>query len=228
MHSKLPLREVSFLDLKGLVHMMILMIMKRNDMMLMSVQPTLYFKDYPKISTSSSITTLKQKQYGTMSKCFWQVLSSPKKIGNLSCMMNLSGSRCFQDRFFIAVKLNKGLKETNHEQLYAYLKQHEKHAAQDRLIIERITPSTNDPLAFISSVQPYSQPSQSQSHQYQSSTTPPQPQNVQSIPYSQFAESSSLDSRYIQTKEIFNTLSKEFALLTQSFRATLPQTNNQL
>ncbi|GKB37882.1 hypothetical protein Tco_0882824 [Tanacetum coccineum] len=131
-------------------------------------------------------------------------------------------------KMLLAVKLNKGLKETNHEQLYAYLKQHEKHAAQDRLIIERITPSTNDPLAFISSVQPYSQPSQSQSHQYQSSITPPQPQNVQSIPYSQFAESSSLDSRYIQTKEIFNTLSKEFALLTQSFRATLPQTNNQL
>ncbi|GKE07653.1 hypothetical protein Tco_1399671 [Tanacetum coccineum] len=40
------------------------------------------------------------------------------------------------DRFMTAVKLNKGLKETNHEQLYAYLKQHEKHAAQDRLIIE--------------------------------------------------------------------------------------------
>ncbi|GJS07869.1 hypothetical protein Tco_0364665 [Tanacetum coccineum] len=52
------------------------------------------------------------------------------------------------DRFFTIVKLNKGLKETNHEQLYAYLKQHEKHVAQDRLIIERITPPTNDPLAW--------------------------------------------------------------------------------
>ncbi|GJZ32159.1 retrovirus-related pol polyprotein from transposon TNT 1-94 [Tanacetum coccineum] len=52
------------------------------------------------------------------------------------------------DRFVTAVKLNKGLKETNHEQLYAYLKQHEKHAAQDRLIIERITPTTNDQLEF--------------------------------------------------------------------------------
>ncbi|GJV70997.1 hypothetical protein Tco_1490992 [Tanacetum coccineum] len=48
------------------------------------------------------------------------------------------------DRFVTAVKLNKGIKETNHEQLYAYLKQHEKHAAQDRLIIERITPATKD------------------------------------------------------------------------------------
>ncbi|GKD89599.1 retrovirus-related pol polyprotein from transposon TNT 1-94, partial [Tanacetum coccineum] len=34
------------------------------------------------------------------------------------------------DRFVTTVKLNKGLKETNHEQLYAYLKQHEKHFTQ--------------------------------------------------------------------------------------------------
>ncbi|GJT60345.1 hypothetical protein Tco_1003878 [Tanacetum coccineum] len=61
------------------------------------------------------------------------------------------------DRFVTTVKLNKGLKETNHEQLYAYLKQHEKHAAQDRLIIERITPATNDQLAFVSTVQPHAQ-----------------------------------------------------------------------
>ncbi|GJU06600.1 retrovirus-related pol polyprotein from transposon TNT 1-94 [Tanacetum coccineum] len=131
-------------------------------------------------------------------------------------------------RFVTIVKLNKGLKETNHEQLYAYLKQHEKHAAQDRLIIERITPLTNDLLAFVLSVQPYSQPSQSQSLQYQSSTTPSQSQNVQSMTYPQFAEPSSLDTRYTQTDEILNTLTKQFALLTQSFRATLPLTNNQL
>ncbi|GJV52691.1 retrovirus-related pol polyprotein from transposon TNT 1-94 [Tanacetum coccineum] len=54
------------------------------------------------------------------------------------------------DRFVTAVKLNKGLKETNHEQLHAYLKQHKKHAAQNRLIIERITPAMNDQLAFVS------------------------------------------------------------------------------
>ncbi|GJZ35760.1 retrovirus-related pol polyprotein from transposon TNT 1-94, partial [Tanacetum coccineum] len=63
------------------------------------------------------------------------------------------------DRFVTAVKLNKGLKETNHEQLYAYLKQHEKHVAQDRLIIERITHATNDQLAFVLTVQPYAQSS---------------------------------------------------------------------
>ncbi|GJR97391.1 hypothetical protein Tco_0269565 [Tanacetum coccineum] len=115
------------------------------------------------------------------------VLSSPKKIGNHSYTMNLSGSRCFQlnskfvnnmspewDRFMTAIKLNKGLKETNHKQLYAYLKQHEKHAAQDRLIIERIIPATNDQLAFVSTVQPHAQSSHVQSQQYPSSSTNPQ------------------------------------------------------
>ncbi|GJT50526.1 retrovirus-related pol polyprotein from transposon TNT 1-94 [Tanacetum coccineum] len=127
------------------------------------------------------------------------------------------------DRFVTAVKLNKGLKETNHEQLYAYLKQHEKHAAQDRLIIERITPATNDQLAFVSTVQPHAQSSHVQSHQYPSSST-----NPQSPQYPQFPETSQIDSGYTQTDEILDNLTKQMALLTQSFRATLPQTNNQL
>ncbi|GKA35367.1 integrase, catalytic region, zinc finger, CCHC-type containing protein [Tanacetum coccineum] len=91
------------------------------------------------------------------------------------------------DRFVTAVKLNKGLKETNHEQLYAYLKQHEKHAAQDRLIIERITPATNDQLAFVSTVQPHAQSSHVQSHQYPSSST-----NHQSLQYPQFPKTSQI------------------------------------
>ncbi|GJU20870.1 retrovirus-related pol polyprotein from transposon TNT 1-94 [Tanacetum coccineum] len=127
------------------------------------------------------------------------------------------------DRFVTAVKLNKGLKETNHEQLYAYLKQHEKHAAQDRLIIERITPATNDQLAFVSTVQPHAQSSHVQSHQYPSSST-----NPQSLQYPQFTETSQIDSGYTQTDEILDNLTKQMALLAQSFRATLPQTNNQL
>ena len=58
------------------------------------------------------------------------------------------------DRFVTAVKLNKGLRDTNHEQLYAYLQQHEKHAAYDRLMREKLNPSaTNDSLAFVSNVQ---------------------------------------------------------------------------
>ncbi|GJR90479.1 retrovirus-related pol polyprotein from transposon TNT 1-94 [Tanacetum coccineum] len=127
------------------------------------------------------------------------------------------------DRFVTAVKLNKGLKETNHEQLYAYLKQHEKHAAQDRLIIEIITPATNDQLAFVSTVQPHAQSSHVQSHQHPSSST-----NPQMLQYPQFPETSQIDSGYTQTDEILDNLTKQMALLAQSFRATLPQTNNQL
>ncbi|GJY40974.1 retrovirus-related pol polyprotein from transposon TNT 1-94 [Tanacetum coccineum] len=113
------------------------------------------------------------------------------------------------DRFVTAVKLNKGLKETNYEQLYAYLKQHEKHAAQDRLIIERITLTTNDQLAFISSVQPYTQSSQVQPRQYSPSSTPLQSPHLQSLQYLQFTKTSSLDSGYIQTDKILDTLTKQ-------------------
>ncbi|GJY08064.1 retrovirus-related pol polyprotein from transposon TNT 1-94 [Tanacetum coccineum] len=95
--------------------------------------------------------------------------------------------------------------------------------AQDRLIIERITPATNDQLAFVSTVQPHAQSSHVQSHQYPSSST-----NPQSLQYPQFPETSQIDSGYTQTDEILDNLTKQMALLAQSFRATLPQTNNQL
>ncbi|GJU17760.1 hypothetical protein Tco_1145726 [Tanacetum coccineum] len=56
----------------------------------------------------------------------------------------------------------------------------------DRLIIEIITPATNDQLAFVSTVQPHAQSSHVQSHQYPSSSTnpqspppPPPPSNTQ-------------------------------------------------
>ncbi|GKB58620.1 retrovirus-related pol polyprotein from transposon TNT 1-94, partial [Tanacetum coccineum] len=127
------------------------------------------------------------------------------------------------DRFVTAVKLNKGLKETNHEQLYAYLKQHEKHAAQDRLIIERITPTANDQLAFVSTVQPHAPTLHVQSHQYPSSSATPQ-----SPQFPHFPETSQPDFGHTQTDEILDNLTKQMALLAQSFRATLPQTNNQL
>ncbi|GJS19457.1 hypothetical protein Tco_0448089 [Tanacetum coccineum] len=129
----------------------------------------------------------------------------------------------FHKLVYDSVKLNKGLKETNHEQLYAYLKQHEKHAAQDRLIIERITPATNDQLAFVSTVQPHAQSSHVQSHQYPSSST-----NPQSLQYPQFPETSQIDSGYTQTDEILNNLTKQMALLGPTFRDTLLRRTNQL
>ncbi|GJW63866.1 hypothetical protein Tco_0115750 [Tanacetum coccineum] len=47
-------------------------------------------------------------------------------------------------RFVTAVKLNKGLKDSNFDQLYAYLKQHEAHANENKMILERLTQQTVD------------------------------------------------------------------------------------
>ncbi|GJS78470.1 hypothetical protein Tco_0728351 [Tanacetum coccineum] len=70
------------------------------------------------------------------------------------------------DRFITAVKLNRGLKESNYDQLYAYLKQHEAHAYENKMMLERFTQHTVDPLALMSNVSP-------QQYSSQSSTTPP-------------------------------------------------------
>ncbi|GJZ29849.1 hypothetical protein Tco_0574896 [Tanacetum coccineum] len=65
-----------------------------------------------------------------------------------------------------AVKLNRGLRESNYDQLYAYLKQHEAHANENKMMLDRFTQHIVDPLTLMSNVS---------HHQYysQSSTTPP-------------------------------------------------------
>nr|GEV81445.1 retrovirus-related Pol polyprotein from transposon TNT 1-94 [Tanacetum cinerariifolium] len=52
-------------------------------------------------------------------------------------------------RFVTAVKLNRGLKESNYDQLYAYLKQHKTHANENKMMLERFTQHTVDPLALM-------------------------------------------------------------------------------
>ena len=77
------------------------------------------------------------------------------------------------DRFVTAVKLNKGLRNTNYEQLYTYLQQHEKHVAFDRQLRDKLSPTTpSDPLAFISNVQAFNQ--STLGHVYQPSPLPNQ------------------------------------------------------
>ncbi|GKC11733.1 hypothetical protein Tco_1008515 [Tanacetum coccineum] len=68
-------------------------------------------------------------------------------------------------RFLTAVKLNRGLRDSNYDQLYAYLKQHEAHANKNKIMLDRFTQHTADPPALMSNVAP---------HQYnsQSSTNP--------------------------------------------------------
>nr|GEW76048.1 hypothetical protein [Tanacetum cinerariifolium] len=55
-------------------------------------------------------------------------------------------------RFVIAVKLNRGLRDSNYDQLYAYLKQHETHAKENKMMLERFSQNTMDPLALMSNV----------------------------------------------------------------------------
>ncbi|GKB95507.1 hypothetical protein Tco_0981644, partial [Tanacetum coccineum] len=54
--------------------------------------------------------------------------------------------------FMIAVKLNRGLKTSKYNQLYAYLKQHEAHANENKMMLEKYTQHAIDPLDFISNV----------------------------------------------------------------------------
>ncbi|GKB83386.1 hypothetical protein Tco_0950281 [Tanacetum coccineum] len=88
-------------------------------------------------------------------------------------------------RFITEVKLNRGLRESNFDQLYAYLKQHEVHANENKMMLERFTQTTNDPLAL-------------------------------------------LDSGFASSDNLIESLTNTLALLTQSYKAYLPQTNNQL
>ncbi|GKA53943.1 hypothetical protein Tco_0752892 [Tanacetum coccineum] len=75
-------------------------------------------------------------------------------------------------RFIIEVKLNRGLKESNFDQLYAYLKQHEVHANENRMMMERFIQPTNDPLALVSNASIQQYPTQSSMSQ---STNQPSP-----------------------------------------------------
>nr|GEW25081.1 integrase, catalytic region, zinc finger, CCHC-type, peptidase aspartic, catalytic [Tanacetum cinerariifolium] len=58
-------------------------------------------------------------------------------------------------RFVTVVKLNIGLKESNYDQLYAYLKQHEAHANENKMMLERFAQHTVDPLTLMPNVSPH-------------------------------------------------------------------------
>ncbi|GKA69823.1 ribonuclease H-like domain-containing protein [Tanacetum coccineum] len=118
-------------------------------------------------------------------------------------------------RFITEVKLNRGLKESNFDQLYAYLKQHEVHANENRMMMERFIQPTNDPLALVSNASVQQYPTQS-SMSPQSSNQPSLVDNCQ------------MDTGSTSTDNLIESLTNTLALLNQSFKAHLPQTNNQL
>nr|GEX95035.1 hypothetical protein [Tanacetum cinerariifolium] len=70
------------------------------------------------------------------------------------------------DRFVTGVKLNRGLRDSNYDLLYAYLKQHEIHANENKMMLDRFTQHTVDPLALMSNV------SHQQQYSHSSSTSP--------------------------------------------------------
>nr|GEX34600.1 retrovirus-related Pol polyprotein from transposon TNT 1-94 [Tanacetum cinerariifolium] len=55
-------------------------------------------------------------------------------------------------RFVTAVKLNRGLRDSNYDQLYAYLKQHETHVKENKMMMEHFSQPIVDPLALLSNV----------------------------------------------------------------------------
>ncbi|GJY03620.1 hypothetical protein Tco_0369560 [Tanacetum coccineum] len=118
-------------------------------------------------------------------------------------------------RFITEVKLNRGLKESNFDQLYAYLKQHEVHANENRMMMERFIQPTNDPLALVSNASVQQYPTQS-SMSPQSSNQPSLVDNCQ------------MDTGSTSTDNLIESLTNTLALLNQSFKAHLPQMNNQL
>ncbi|GKA57686.1 hypothetical protein Tco_0756874 [Tanacetum coccineum] len=119
-------------------------------------------------------------------------------------------------RFVTAVKLNRGLRDSNYDQLYAYLKQHEAHANENKMMLDRFTQHTVDPLALMSNVS-------HQQHYSQSSTTPP---STYVPPH--FADNTQLYLGLSSTDNLIKNLTNTLALLTQSYKTYLPQTNNQL
>nr|GFA61813.1 hypothetical protein [Tanacetum cinerariifolium] len=114
-------------------------------------------------------------------------------------------------RFVMAVKMNRGLIDFNYDQMYAYLKQHKTHAKENKMMLERFSQPTVDPLALMSNV--------SNPHHYLpsssalSSTQVPQPL---------------ADSSLSPTEDLIKNLTNTLSLLTQSYKTFLPQTNNQL
>ncbi|GJR35502.1 retrovirus-related pol polyprotein from transposon TNT 1-94 [Tanacetum coccineum] len=118
-------------------------------------------------------------------------------------------------RFITEVKLNRGLKESNFDQLYAYLKQHEVHANENRMMMERFIQPIDDPLALVSNASNQKYPTQS--------SESPQSSNQPSI-----VDNCQMDTGSTSTDNLIESLTNTLALLNQSFKAHLPQTNNQL
>ncbi|GKD11534.1 hypothetical protein Tco_1195941 [Tanacetum coccineum] len=66
-----------------------------------------------------------------------------------------------KERFVTEVKMNRGLKTSNYDYVYSYLKQHEAHANENKMMLEKYTQYAIDPFAFVSNVSLQQYPTQS-------------------------------------------------------------------
>nr|GEX48963.1 integrase, catalytic region, zinc finger, CCHC-type, peptidase aspartic, catalytic [Tanacetum cinerariifolium] len=139
--------------------------------------------------------------------CFAKLINDMRNIKITMSKMQLNSkfvNNMFPEegRFVTAVKLNRGLRDSNYDQLYAYLKQHEAHANENKMMLDRFTLHTVDPLALMSNVS-------HQQYYSQSSTTPP---STYVQPH--FAENIQLDSGLSSMDNIIENLTNTLALLT--------------
>ncbi|GJV06993.1 hypothetical protein Tco_1344649 [Tanacetum coccineum] len=105
-------------------------------------------------------------------------------------------------RFVTAVKLNRGLRDSKYDQLYTYLKQHEAHPNENKMMLDRFTQHTVDPLTLMSNV------SQQQYYSQSSNTLP----STHLQPH--FADNTQLDLRLSPTDNLIDNLTNILALLT--------------
>lgn len=98
------------------------------------------------------------------------------------------------------------MKETNHEQLYTYLKQHEKHVAHGRLMNDKFNPTTNDSPTLVLSIQTYT-------HMLPA-------QISQSL---EFVINAQIDSGFTQTYLKIENLTIQIIFLAQYLRTSLPK-----
>ncbi|GJS23658.1 hypothetical protein Tco_0452290 [Tanacetum coccineum] len=197
-------------------------------------QLTSYFKGYQRISTLSSITT--------EAKDIWDNVKMLLEGSELT--KEDRESQLYDD--FEHFRQNKG--ETIHDYYVRFAKlindmrnikmtmsrmqlnskfvnnmlpewgrfQHEVHANENKMMLDRFTQHTVDPLAMMSTVS-------QQQYYSQSATTPP---STHLQPH--FADNTQLDSGLSPTDNLIENLTNILALLTQSYKTYLPQTNNQL
>nr|GEV76890.1 hypothetical protein [Tanacetum cinerariifolium] len=118
--------------------------------------------------------------------------------------MLLEGSDLTKEDQNHNLKLNRRLRDSNYDQLYVYLKQHEAHSNENKMILDRFTQHTMDLLALMSNV---SHPQ----HYLPSSLTPP---STYVPPH--LADNAHLNSGLSPMDSLIENLTNTLALLTQS------------